>query len=431
MALLTSSLAYLTGDVPGTGGVIKQRHEDFIVEEQPLYEPTGEGEHLMIFVEKENRATTDTVKRLARVFKVRRGDIGYAGLKDKRAITRQHMTVHLPDPSQDEFLLNRIGHTPIKLLWAARHRNKLKRGHLAGNRFVIKIRDTEATHVTRAKQAIDRLVTTGVPNFLGEQRFGYRQNNHLLGRALLKGDWQAFLDELCGKPHPDDPTPTRTGREAYERGDYAAALDAWPKQLRQDRQALDALRQGKRGQEAVECVDAQQREFVINAFQSIVFNDLLDARVRAGLLGQLLPGDLAWKHDSRAVFAVDEATAELENGPTGRVPRLEVSPSGPMWGYDMSQTKGQVGQWELAALEKYEVTLDDLGTGPYTVDGRRRPMRIKLRDAEVSGGADEHGPFIRLAFTLPRGSFATIVTREVIKPDDPASLGGEGPEDEE
>ena len=385
----------------------------------------------MIFIEKENRTTIETVKRLARVFKVKRSAIGYAGLKDKRAITRQHLTVHLPDPSQDEYLLNRIGHTPIKLLWAARHKNKLKRGHLAGNRFTIKIREVDPGHVIRAKQSIDRLVATGVPNFLGEQRFGYRQNNHLLGRALLKRDWQAFLDELCGKPLPEDPPPTRTGRTAYEAGDYAAALDAWPKQLRHDRQALDALRQGKRGRDAVECVDAQQREFVINAFQSAVFNDLLDARVRAGLLGQLVPGDLAWKHDSRAVFAVDEATADLENSPEGRVPRFEVSPSGPMWGYAMTQASGQVGQWELEALEKYDVSVDDLGAGPYTIDGRRRPMRIQLKDTQVSAGADEHGPFICLQFTLPRGSFATIVTREVIKPDDSATLDGDDDERED
>ncbi len=417
VAPLTSSLVYLTTDIPGTGGVIKCRAEDFIVEEVPLYEPTGEGEHLMIFTEKINRTTIDTQRRLARLFKVKRSDVAYAGLKDKRAVTRQHFTIHKPDPSEDDKLLARMGHTPIKLLWAARHKNKLRRGHLRGNRFTIKVRDVDPASVLDAKRVLDRLTASGVPNFLGDQRFGYRQNNHLLGRALLLGDWQEFLDEMVGRPTDDDPWPTKTGREAYERGDYMAALDVWPKKLRHDRQALDALRQGKTGQDAVETVDGQQREFCINSFQSAVFNDLLDKRVRDGLFDKLVPGDLAWKEDGRAVFAVDEATAEHENGPEGRIRTLEVSPSGPMWGYKMTQAAGQVAQWELDALANYGVSEDDLGTGAYQIDGRRRSMRIELKDPQVSAGADEHGPFIQLGFELSRGSFATIVTREVIKPD--------------
>src|SRR5687768_4723165 len=104
MPPLTQQLAFLT-ETPGIGGVIKQRPEDFLVDEQPLYEPEGQGEHLYIFVEKRGMTTTDVVRRLTKAFRVGRGDVGYAGMKDKHAVTRQHFSVRLPDPTQDAELL--------------------------------------------------------------------------------------------------------------------------------------------------------------------------------------------------------------------------------------------------------------------------------------------------------------------------------------
>src|SRR5262245_13864190 len=118
---LTSALTFLTADVPGTGGRIKQRPEDFYVEEQPLYEPSGKGEHLYLCIEKCGQTTHDVVRRLSKLFNVRRSEIGYAGLKDKRAVTRQHFSVRLPDPGRDADLLGRLGYTKYKLLWSSRH----------------------------------------------------------------------------------------------------------------------------------------------------------------------------------------------------------------------------------------------------------------------------------------------------------------------
>jgi tRNA pseudouridine13 synthase len=196
MLRATDQLAYLTADTPGTGGVIQVRPEDFLVEEQALYEPCGEGEHLYIYIEKREQTTSDVMRRLAKMFGVRRGDIGYAGLKDKQAITRQHFSIYKPDPHDDQKLLERIGYTRFKLLWAARHTNKLRRGHLRGNRFVIYIRQVNATDVIRAKPVFDLLVRSGAPNYIGDQRFGYRQNNHVLGRLYMLGRWKELLDEI-------------------------------------------------------------------------------------------------------------------------------------------------------------------------------------------------------------------------------------------
>lgn len=419
---LMETLAYLTADLPGVGGQIKQRPEDFLVEEQPLYQPTGAGEHLYVYIEKKLRSTSEVIRHLSKTFRVKKDEIGYAGLKDKHAVTRQLFSVRLPGRDDEQACLERVDTSHIKLLWADRHENKLRRGHLAGNRFVIKIRGVDPAGVVRAKAVLDRLVQTGVANFVGQQRFGYRGVNHTLGKLMLHNRWREMLDLMLGHPLDADHAATRMARQAYERGDYAAALELLPRNLRQDRQALDALRQGKSAREAVMTIDRQHRHFLISAVQSAIFNRVLNQRIRGDArspgIGRLIAGDLAWKHENRSVFSVDQAVAEQENGPAGRVGRLEVSPSGPMWGVGMLQAGGQPGQWERQALADEGLTESDLQGGRHDkAVGSRRPMRVALREPELSSGVDEHGAYIGLSFGLPRGSFATVVLREVMKPD--------------
>lgn len=417
---LTAQLAYLTADLPGIGGVIKRRPDDFLVEEQPAYEPCGKGEHTYLFIEKTGLTTADAVRRIAREFHVRKSDVGYAGLKDKHAVTRQHFSVYLPRPEgvQEQALRGLEYHPQIKVLWVDRHTNKLRLGHLKGNRFVIRIRGVEPTAVIRAKAVLDRLAAAGVPDFIGEQRFGYRQNGHVLGRMLLQHDYDGFVKETLGDPRDSDSPPLREARERFERGDLEGALELWPRKLRHDRQLLDFLRQGYSSERAVKSLDFTQRELLVTALQSAAFNAVLDRRLRAGTFDRLLPGDLAWKHDNGAVFAVDEATAATENGPDGRVPRLEVSPSGPMWGVDMTRADGEPGRIEREALASLGVTEETLGqAGKLSPKGKRRPLRIPVKDPDLSGGVDEHGPYVKVSFELPRGAFATIVLREIMKAD--------------
>lgn len=420
---LTQDLSYITGDLPGIGGRIKQRPEDFLVEETPLYEPSGEGEHLYLFIEKQELTTSDAIRRIAKAFRVSRREVGYAGLKDKHAVTRQHVSLHLPvvDTAAERESLERLQHHEprLKLLWHARHGNKLRRGHHGGNRFVIYIRDVEPTAVLRTRPILDRLSHTGVPNYFGEQRFGYRANGHLLGRHLLRGDYPAFLDELLGRPEDNESEALRGARAAYDRGEIDQALEQWPRSLRFDRQALDALRQHRTPEQAVGMIEQSHRHLLVSALQSTVFNRVLDRRIREGRFPQLLEGDLAWKHDSRAVFAVDSEAVAQDNAAGGRVERLEVSPSGPMWGRDMTRAAGEADRIEVEELhaegldpETMEVERESPAITP---GGSRRPLRVRLKDADVSGGVDEQGGFVRVAFELPRGAFATMALREVMK----------------
>ncbi|MEM9252443.1 MAG: tRNA pseudouridine(13) synthase TruD [Planctomycetota bacterium] len=416
---------YLTADLPGVGGVIKQRPEDFAVEELPLYEPSGAGEHLMLFVEKRGRTTPDLVKRIAAAFRVGRRDVGYAGLKDKHAVTRQHLTVHAPGRTEDGddmgACLERLdGRDDLRVLWATPHGNKIKRGHLAGNRFVINLRGVDLSAVVRAKAVLDRLAATGIPNAYGPQRFGYRRNGHMLGRLLVQGEHEAFIEEMLAKPGDDEHPSLTEARARYRAGDLSGAIDGWPKSLTYDRQLLDALRKGKPPADAVRAISKDHRHLLVSALQSAIFNRVLTERMAAGTLDRLVPGDLAYLHDRGAVFAVDAATADTENAEGGRIATMSISPSGPMWGPGMTRTQDEVATIEAEASRALGVEPDGWQELPTIkslgVEGARRPLRIPLTDHAVSAGADEHGPYVRLSFSLPKGAFATIVCREVMEP---------------
>src|SRR5687768_3672292 len=136
-------LPYLTKDFPGIGGTIKERAEDFFVQEIPLYEPGGAGEHVYCEIQKTGLTTFEAIDRLAFSLNVSSRDIGYAGMKDARAITRQVFSI----PGTTEPAVMAVKIPGIEILWAARHGNKLRLGHLRGNRFAIKIRNVNPTDV--------------------------------------------------------------------------------------------------------------------------------------------------------------------------------------------------------------------------------------------------------------------------------------------
>lgn len=417
---------YLTADLPGIGGRIKERPEDFLVEEEPLYEPCGEGEHIYLLVQKRGLATTAAVSILADHFGVRRGSVGYAGLKDKRAITRQVFSVHTPGRKPEDF--PSLEREDMAVLWTDLHTNKLRVGHLRGNRFSIRVRGVDMSAAVTAERSLRRLAASGVPNLAGEQRFGLRLNNHEIGRADLMGDAQGALDALLG-PDETSPESMPEARELYARGEYAAALEACPRVLRTERQALAALARGAAGASALKAVDGTQRRFWVSAFQSAVFNRVLAGRIEAGAFDRLLIGDLAQKHRSGAAFEVDDAVlAEPDIG--ARLRTFDVSPSGPLWGPRMARASGVVGEMERAALDETGVTLEDIerfgARSGQDISGARRHLRVPVVDPEVEGGIDEHGHYVRCAFELPKGAYATVVMREVMKS---ADGGGEEPEE--
>jgi tRNA pseudouridine13 synthase len=400
---------YTTSD-PGIGGTLKDRPEDFVVEEIPLYDACDSGEHLYLWIEKTNVSHAELMSRLRRHFDVHERAIGYAGMKDKRAITRQAVTVHcLKDPASLD-----LDHERIKILWSTRHRNKLRRGHLRGNRFAIRVRDVDPLRAPAVHRTMQTLTRTGVPGYYGNQRFGYRQNSHLLGAFVLAERWEDAVDELLGSRGSSFPDYQQERRELYDAGRYEETVAHWSTADRSELIAIKALARGAKPRDALLRLGGTTLRFFTSAFSSAAFNRVLDRRINDGQLDQLHDGDLAWKHDSRAVFAVTAEEARSEEIPA-RLSRMEISPSGPLWGEGMTRAGGAIGDIEEEALAATGVPQQALVSSRFGPEGARRPLRTPIENISVSGGMDEHGPSIDVAFDLPRGMYATVVLREIMK----------------
>ncbi|OGO04899.1 MAG: tRNA pseudouridine(13) synthase TruD, partial [Chloroflexi bacterium RBG_13_56_8] len=232
---------YLTAHLPGIGGRTRVRLEDFLVQEIPLYPPTGEGQHTLFEIEKRGIDTNTAIRRLARVWGVPQTRIGSAGLKDAHAIARQLLSVEgvAPPTVLDTEVPD------VQILWAERHRNRLKVGHLRGNHFTIRVRDPLPDAVKRARDILEILQRRGVPNHFGYQRFGARQNTHLLGCYLVQRDLEGFFRIYLGSPREGDAEKVRRARSLFDAGDLGAALASWPDGGSPEHRALSVLAHGQ------------------------------------------------------------------------------------------------------------------------------------------------------------------------------------------
>jgi len=176
-------LPYAYGTPPLTARM-RTTPEDFVVEEILGYDADGEGEHALLWVEKRGLNSDWVARELARFADVSPVGVGYAGTKDRHAVTRQTFSVQLagkPDPDWSAF-----PHTEVKVLAATRHKRKLKRGALRGNRFVLTLRNVQGDRAV-AEQVLQQIATRGVPNYFGEQRFGREGGNVAQARAMFGG----------------------------------------------------------------------------------------------------------------------------------------------------------------------------------------------------------------------------------------------------
>ncbi|MEO1511355.1 MAG: tRNA pseudouridine(13) synthase TruD, partial [Planctomycetota bacterium] len=276
----------------------------------------------------------------------------------------------------------------------------------------------------------------GLPDRVGPQRFGDLGNNHLVGRALIRRDHETAIALLLGPSDASPPNQTEA-RAAFEAGEFEPARRLMPRWCDAERAALAALAAGETPEQAVDAIDPSLLGFFLSAFQSAVFNRVLDDRLEAGTLDQLLEGDVAVriaKGVPRGTFAVDDVVlAEPETEP--RLRAFEIGPTGPMWGAGMARAAGAVDQAEIDALAGAGLRPEDLAWLPELriemTGGTRRPLRVPVTSTDVEGGVDEHGPYVRCAFDLPRGAFATAVMAEIMKAtddQDPAANPGARPD---
>ena len=407
---MSDAMPFLTADLPGMGGVIKSRPEDFLVEEVPLYAATGSGNHTYALIEKKGISTREALSRIGRALDVSRSEVGAAGLKDTHAITRQWVSIGRTSPQRVE----KLDLPEIRVLQTDRHTNKLKPGHLAGNRFVIRVRQValplpQAARI--AEEVLTVLTRTGVPNYFGPQRFGMRQNNHLLGKAIIREDVEGFIDVFLGRPQQDLDSPiTLRARSLFEQECYQQAVGVWPRQFHEHRQALKALvkSQGDK-KRAYYAVDKHLKGLLVSAYQSDLFNKVLAARMPH--IDRLLLGDMAYKHANGASFRVEDPDAEQP-----RCERFEISPTGPLFGQRAARLTGPAGEIENPVLDAEDLDKDAFGRMKRLgARGGRRPLRFQPRNTAVTTGQDDLGPYLELRFELNAGCYATCLLAEMTK----------------
>lgn len=394
------NLPYLTADLPGIGGQLKTEPEDFYVEEIPLYAPAGQGQHVYVEIEKRGLSTYVAIKMIARALNISPGDIGHAGLKDAQAVTRQTLSIDRVTPE----VVAALNIPNIRILRVNRHHNKLKIGHLAGNRFIIRVRQVTSAALPLAEAVVSTLMQKGVPNFFGEQRFGHRENTHLLGETLVRRDAAEFVAQYLGRPQPHEAPHIQAARQLIDENRLSDALAQWPSNLPEERRVLVAvIKAGNQYEVASEALDGKLKSFFVSAFQSQLFNELLVCRLDT--LDRLEDGDVAYLHGRGAAFIVKDATVEQP-----RADRFEISPSGPLFGPKTLMAEGEPGRRERAILAAKRLTIEDFRLPGLKLEGARRPFRINLKQAKI-----EWNDGLLISFELQPGSYATTVMAEIMK----------------
>lgn len=403
---MQDSLPYSISDIAPVPGTVKADYDDFIVEEIPLYKPCGRGDHVYITIEKQGLSTLRAVRDIASALGVNPRNVGTAGLKDARGITRQTVSIEHADLKKVESL-----NIPrISILSASRHGNKLRTGHLKGNTFSIKLRDTDPNRLHDVQTILHRLSDRGAPNFYGPQRFGNRGDTWEIGSALLKKDFSAAAQIIAGRACDLDEGKVLEARRLFDEEKWKEAAAAWPGGFRESRDVCRAMHRFRGNAErAVMSLDKKILGFYVSAFQSKLFNEVLARRIEEMHLVET--GDAAWKHENGAVFLVEDGAAEAP-----RAEAFEISATGPVFGKKMKQTAHRISELERDVLLQAEFSLEDFpSSGLLQCRGGRRPLRFRPENTSVFAGADDRGPFLGLTFSLPSGAFATSLLREICK----------------
>jgi tRNA pseudouridine13 synthase len=377
------------------GGCVRVHPEDFAVDEIPLYPAAGEGEHLFVRVEKVGMTTPLLIRRVAKALGIPVREVGYAGQKDRHAVTRQWLSV----PATKRGAVDLLDIPGVKVVEAVLHRNKLKLGHLRGNRFRILVRDAAPLGVLPIETLLRRFEAQGLPNGYGTQRFGTFRRNHFFGAAIVRGDGPGLLS-LAGEPVPDENPRVAEGRRLLADGLYREALAVLHEAQGVERHLAHVLARGGDANAALRTLPRRDRDFLVSAWQSAAFNAVLARRLQDGRL--LLDGDIAMKLPQGACFLVTDAAVEME-----RVHRKEIVATGPLPGTRTLQPAGEAQQLESEALAGFAIDPHSGGAlSPRHFRGARRPLRVPLGEPSVQ--EVDPGNYL-LEFSLPAGSFATAL----------------------
>lgn len=411
----------------GTGGRIKQFCEDFIVEEigrdystkltylpdknlpeidwDKVFEAKEDNDQLIVDLEKFNYSTTSAINEISKFLRTSKRRIGYAGLKDKRAMTVQRISIFEPNKER----ISKLYFKNIKIynpVWA---KERIDIGDLKQNRFTITIRKIQEQSPEELKELYaefsDQINKTGLINYFGEQRFGgLRDITHRVGKLIIQRNYKdAILLYLTETQEFENEEITKARQELKEDLNFGKHARRFPSRSGYESPILNYLSNHPEDYlGAFKVLPKAIQYLFIHAYQSYLFNEIISERIKRGFGIETIDGDT------------------ILNG--------EIAT--PLFGFSSQFSQGIAGEIEHYILDKEGINLQDFYNNDHSVfssKGDYRPIRIPVYDLKLLDiGLDEKNQedlsgslFLSFSFTLDKGNYATNLARELIKPIDP------------
>jgi tRNA pseudouridine13 synthase len=436
----------------GVGGAIRKTVDDFVVQEvlvdgskaqidrvfpaKVLGSTQQKQRFLLCILVKRNWDTFIAIKNVARALDVEQGRVQIAGIKDAKAVTAQHLTIEgcsFEDVSKID--VKDIQVHPIGYV-----REALSTFYLLGNYFTISIKNIRQND-SEVKQRISQIMHEldaegGMPNFFGHQRFGTtRPITHLVGKAIIKGDFEQAAMLFLAKPSPHEHPNSRQARQTLqETRDFRGALETFPRQLRFERLMLNHLSDNPLNfAGAFQRLPVKLQELFVQAYQSYIFNRFLSERIKRGyFLNQAEVGDyvVAIERNGLPLTSITRMVTEETLASVNeqlRAGKLRVAL--PIVGLRQRQSQGAMGEIEREIIAQEDIDFETLRLNELSRMGGKGGLRAAVTPIRefnlhnLSSNASGEGLCIKLSFRLFRGSYATVLLREIMKPSDPIAAG--------
>jgi tRNA pseudouridine13 synthase len=424
---------YIT-DTDPIGGKLKRLPEDFNVTEIALPPPIApDGEYTIAKIKVYNWETNRLIRAFSKRLMISRKRIGFAGTKDKRAVTIQLFSFFCPEEQ-----VRSMGLKDVFILDTYTSNKPLEIGDLQGNSFLIRIRDIDHPPEEisrRAKETTTRISSKGgFPNYFGIQRFGsIRPITHVIGKHIVKGDFKKAVMDYIGNPGEFEKTEGYSARRKLEcEMDFKDALDYYPQDYTFERSMIYHLAKNPEDWVgALEQLPDNLRMMFVHAYQSYIFNRILTARIEHGLpLSECTIGDIVLPlnknllPDHRTFIPVDSNNVKDVND---LVKRRKAFVSGLILGYEPMLAKGEMGDIERKVIDEEKAVPDDFlveRMSTVSSKGMRRELlsipfdlqwRVVRSPVVSAHSQDAVEDVLEIKFSLFRGSYATSLLREYMK----------------